>query len=164
MKLICDAIRDGKTIPRKFTCDGENTSPAFRWKEAPRATKSFALILHDPDAPKHDGFFHWMLYNIPPSVAEIRENVPKAEEQIDGLGIQGKNDSGKIGYTGPCPPSGSHRYFVRLHALRDELDLEPGATGQQVRSAMEGLEIERAETMGTYSRSRTQTLTTLVTS
>lgn len=86
MKLICDAIQGGNPIPRKFACDGENISPAFRWEDAPKATKSFALIVHDPDAPRHDGFFHWMLYNISPSVTEIRENVPKAEEQIDGLG------------------------------------------------------------------------------
>ncbi len=157
MKLICDAIHGGQPIPRKFTCDGENISPQFRWKDVPEATQSLVLILHDPDAPKHNGFFHWLLYNIPPSVAEIRENVPNEEEQIDGLGMQGKNDSGKIGYTGPCPPSGSHRYFARLYALREELNLEPGATGQQVRSAMEGLEIEEAEAMGTYSRGRAQT-------
>lgn len=156
MKLICDAIQGGNPIPRKFACDGENISPAFRWEDAPKATKSFALIVHDPDAPRHDGFFHWMLYNISPSVTEIRENVPKAEEQIDGLGTQGKNDSGKIGYTGPCPPSGSHRYFARLYALRAELNLESGATGQDVRSAMKGLEIEEAETMGIYSQMRAQ--------
>lgn len=98
-----------------------------------------------------------MLYNIPPSVTEIRENVPTAEARIDGLGMQGKNDGGKIGYTGPCPPTGSHRYFARLYALREDLDLEPGATGKEVRGAMEGLEIEHAETMGTYSRTRAQT-------
>lgn len=154
MRLICDAIHGGHPIPQKFACNGENISPAFRWEDAPKATKSFALIIHDPDAPKHDGFFHWLLYNIPPSIAEIPEGVPRAQEEIDGLGTQGKNDSGKIGYTGPCPPSGSHRYFARLYALRKELDLEPGATGQQVRSAMEGLEIEQAETMGIYSQTR----------
>lgn len=157
MRLICEALQDGKPIPRRFTCDGENISPQFRWENPPAATKSFVLILHDPDAPKHDGFFHWMLYNIPPSVTEIRENVPKGAGRIDGLGIQGQNDSGKLGYTGPCPPTGSHRYFARLYALREDLDLEPGATGKEVRAAMEGLEIEHAETMGTYSRSRAQT-------
>jgi Raf kinase inhibitor-like YbhB/YbcL family protein len=157
MRLICDAMQDGKPIPRRFTCDGENVSPQFRWENAPEATKSFVLILHDPDAPKHDGFFHWMLYNIPPSVTEIRENVPTETARISGLGTQGKNDGGKIGYTGPCPPSGSHRYFARLYALREELKLEPGATGQELRSTMEGLEIEEAETMGTYSRTRAQT-------
>lgn len=157
MRLICDAIQGGNAIPRKFACDGENISPALRWEDAPEATKSFVLILHDPDAPQHDGFFHWLLYNIAPSITEIREGVPRAQEEIEGLGTQGKNDSGTIGYIGPCPPSGSHRYFARLYALREELGLEPGATGQQVRSAMEGLEIEEAETMGTYSRTRAQT-------
>ncbi|HEX5426251.1 MAG TPA: YbhB/YbcL family Raf kinase inhibitor-like protein [Candidatus Acidoferrales bacterium] len=102
-------------------------------------------------------FFHWLLYNIPPTITEIREGLARAQEEIDGLGTQGENDSGTIGYIGPCPPSGSHRYFARLHALREELGIGPGATGQQVRAAMEGLEIEEAETMGTSSRTRAQT-------
>ena len=156
MKLICEDVREGKPIPRRFTCDGEDISPRFRWENAPEATKSLALIIHDPDAPRHDGFTHWVLYNIPPSVSEIPENVPKAREQIRGLGVQGKNDAGQLGYMGPCPPSGSHRYFARLYALRKELSLKAGATREEVQSAMQGLEIETAETMGTYSRARAQ--------
>lgn len=156
MKLICNELRDGKPIPRRFTCDGENLSPRFQWEGAPEAAKSFALIIHDPDAPRHDGFTHWVLYNIPPSVSEIPENVPKAQEEVRGLGVQGKNDAGQLGYMGPCPPSGSHRYFARLYALRKELSLKPGATREEVQSAMQGLEIEQAETMGTYSRARAQ--------
>jgi Raf kinase inhibitor-like YbhB/YbcL family protein len=157
MKLVCQEFQEGKPIPRRFTCDGENISPRFCWEGAPEETKAFVLIVHDPDAPKHDGFTHWLLYNIPPSVREVRENVPKAQAQVYGLGVQGKNDEGRIGYTGPCPPSGSHRYFARLYALREELNVEPGATAREVQSAMEGLLIEEAETMGTHARSRAQT-------
>jgi Raf kinase inhibitor-like YbhB/YbcL family protein len=156
MKLICQEIREGKPIPRRFTCDGENISPRLRWENPPEAAKSFALIIHDPDAPRYDGFTHWVLYNIPPSVSEIPENVPKDQPQIRGLGVQGKNDAAQIGYMGPCPPSGSHRYFARLYALRTELPLKPGAAREEVESAMQGLEIEHAETMGTYSRARAQ--------
>ncbi len=156
MKLICQEMQEGKPIPRKFTCDGENISPRFRWENAPEAAKSFALVLHDPDAPRHNGFTHWVLYNIPASLNEIPENVQATQDQVRALGTQGKNDAGKIGYTGPCPPSGSHRYYARLYALRKELPLEPGATREELLSAMQGLEIEQAETMGTYSRTRAQ--------
>ena len=157
MKLISQEIQNGQPIPRRFTCDGENISPRLQWKDAPAATGSFALIVHDPDAPRHDGFTHWVLYNIPPSASEIPENVPKGQQQIRGLGVQGKNDAGQFGYMGPCPPSGSHRYFARLYALRKELSLKSGATREELQSAMQGLEIEQAETMGTYSRTRAQT-------
>jgi Raf kinase inhibitor-like YbhB/YbcL family protein len=111
----------------QFTRDGENTSPEFSWKEAPKETKAFAPVIHDPDAPRRDGFAHWVLYNIPPKIAIIEPNVPGRVE-VKGLGVHGRNDSGEIDYTGPCPPSGTHRYFARLYALRDKLDLPAGAT------------------------------------
>ena len=100
-----------------------------------------------------DGFTHWVLYNIPPNISRLDANRPR-EPKIPGLGIQGKNDAGKIGYMGPCPPSGTHRYFVRLYALRSELALEPGASRQEVEAAMQGHVIEEAELMGTYAKSR----------
>jgi Raf kinase inhibitor-like YbhB/YbcL family protein len=157
MRLISEELQGGKSIPRKFTCDGENVSPRFRWEDPPEEAKSFVLILHDPDAPRHDGFTHWVLYNIPSALDEIQENVPKTQQRVDGLGVQGKNDAGKLGYTGPCPPSGSHRYFARLYALRKELNLQPGATAREVQDAMQGLIIEHAETMGTYARIQAKT-------
>jgi Raf kinase inhibitor-like YbhB/YbcL family protein len=157
MRLISEDLQDGKPIPRKFTCDGENVSPRFRWEEAPQEAKSFVLLLDDPDAPREDGFTHWVLYNIPATLDEIHENVPKGQGRVKGLGVQGKNDAGQLGYTGPCPPSGSHRYFARLYALRKELDLKPGATARAVQDAIEGLIIEQAETMGTYVRVQAKT-------
>ncbi|HWF14342.1 MAG TPA: YbhB/YbcL family Raf kinase inhibitor-like protein [Candidatus Acidoferrales bacterium] len=157
MRLVSSGFQDGKSIPKKFTCEGENISPEFHWENAPKVAKSFVLVLHDPDAPMKDGFTHWLLYDIPASVSEIHENVPKGHERIAGLGIQGKNDSGNLGYTGPCPPSGSHRYFARLYALRAELGLSPGAVLQEVRSAIGPYVIEQTEIMGTYAKARAQT-------
>lgn len=107
--------------------------------------------MHDPDAPRPGGFTHWVLFNIPANVAAIEPSVPP-EGTISGIGVQGNNDAGKIGYMGPCPPSGTHRYFVRLYALDVELKLKPGASHEQVQDAMSGHVIAQAELMGTYAR------------
>jgi len=154
MRLICSEMQEGKPIPRKFTCDGEDISPRFQWEDAPQSTKCFVLVVHDPDAPRQGGFTHWLLYDIPANVKEICEHVPKNQEKIAGLGVQGKNDAGTIGYMGPCPPSGTHRYIAVLYAMRNDLDLKPGATARDVERATEGHILDRAETMGTYARSR----------
>jgi Raf kinase inhibitor-like YbhB/YbcL family protein len=107
--------------------------------------------MHDPDAPRPGGFTHWVLYNIPANVRKIEENVSQ-QEIVPGVGVQGTNDAGQIGYMGPCPPSGVHRYFVRLFALDTELDLEPGATLQQVVTAMQGHKLAETELIGRYTR------------
>lgn len=153
MRLSSSSFEQGGAIPAQFTCEGKDISPELDWKDAPRETKSFALILHDPDAPLANGFTHWVLYSIPPSVHHIEANRPR-DPKIAGLGAQGKNDAGKIGYLGPCPPSGTHRYFFRLYALRSELALDPGATRQEVEAAMQGHVIEEAELMGTYRKAQ----------
>lgn len=151
MQIESPAYQNGKRIPKKFTCDGENVSPPFSWRDAPADTKSLALIVHDPDAPRANGFVHWIVYDISPDVSEIPESTPR-QAVLAGVGTQGRNESGNIGYVGPCPPSGTHRYFARLYALRDRLNLEPGATYQQLVSAMEGRIIGQAEYLGTYSK------------
>ena len=151
MRLTSSSFEDGGAIPSVFTCDGQGISPEFDWTDAPRETKSFALIIHDPDAPTPNGFTHWVLFNIPSHIRHIGANQPQTQK-IEGLGIQGKNDAGKIGYVGPCPPSGTHRYFVRLFALRTELGLGPGAVRDELEEAIEGHSIEEAELMGTYTR------------
>jgi len=151
MRLTSSSFEPGGAIPALFTCEGKDVSPEFDWTEAPIETKSFALIIHDPDAPIRNGFTHWVLFNIPPKVHHIEANRPRTPK-IPGLGIQGKNDAGKIGYMGPCPPSGTHRYFVRLFALRSELTLGPGATREEVEDAIQGHVIEEAELMGTYTK------------
>ncbi len=151
MQLTSSAFSHGSPVPRQFTCEGANTSPEFSWRDAPAQTKSFALIMHDPDAPRAGGFTHWVLYNVPANVAALQPDVP-AQERLSGIGIQGKNDAGKIGYMGPCPPSGTHRYFVRLYALDGELQLPPGANHKQLEEAMRGRVLEQAELMGTYKK------------
>ena len=151
MELMSSAFQAGGKIPVQFTCEGEDISPDLSWRGVPAGTESLVLTMRDPDAPKAGGFTHWVLYNIPPTVSHIEPNVPK-EPVLAGLGFQGKNDGGKIGYLGPCPPSGMHRYFARLFALDAELKLKPGAPHEEVRQAMEGHILDRAELMGTYAR------------
>jgi len=151
MQLTSAAFQAGAEIPSAFTSDGDDVSPELSWKDAPKDTKSFALIVHDPDAPRTGGFTHWVLYNISPQTAHIRENIPEGE-QVAGVGIQGKNDTGKLGYMGPAPPSGVHRYFFRLFALDTSLDLKPGATHRDVSAAMKGHILTQAELMGTYEK------------
>lgn len=151
MQLTSAIFQQGAEIPSTYTPDGKDISPELSWKDPPAQTKSFVLIMHDPDAPRPGGFTHWVVYNIPPGTRHIEENTPK-EERVIGLGVQGKNDSGRIGYMGPAPPSGTHRYFLRLFALDTILDLEPGATHKQVSAAMRGHILAQAELMGTYER------------
>jgi hypothetical protein len=151
MILTCNAFQNGSPIPQRFTCEGENISPEISWSEAPADAKSFVLVVHDPDAPREGGFTHWVLYKIPGTTDRIPERVPK-NSSLPGLGMQARNDSGKVGYMGPCPPTGSHRYFFRLYALRSNLDLQPGETPANVRAAMNDKIIEEAELMGTYEK------------
>ena len=155
MQLTSEAFRMEEEIPVQYTSDGENTSPELSWKDAPPNTKSFALIVHDPDAPRSGGFTHWVFYNIAPETGHLEPKVPQ-EEEIAGVGTQGRNDAGKLGYVGPAPPSGTHRYFFRLYALDMMLGLPSGATHQQVKEAMQGHILAQAELMGTYKKKSQQ--------
>ena len=139
---------EGK-IPSKYTCDGENISPPLTVSDVPPETKSLALIMDDPDVPKHlrsDGMWdHWVVFNIPASMRDIKEgNEPD--------GIHGIGTGGNMNYFGPCPPDREHRYFFKLYALDTELDLPEKATKQQLEKAMENHIIEKAELMGKYER------------
>ena len=151
MQLISAAYQHGAEIPVRYTCEGDNISPDFCWKDAPSDTKSFALVMHDPDAPRAGGFTHWILYNIPGGTESIRENVPQTEKVLD-IGTQGKHDGGQIGYVGPCPPWGTHRYYARLYALDRELALPPGANHEELSEAMQGHILAQAELMGKYGK------------
>jgi len=151
MQLTSSAFQPGESIPVRFTCEGQNISPEFSWREAPAETQTFALILHDPDAPRPGGFTHWVLYNIPRTVTHLEENVAR-QLTVAGLCTQGKNDGGKNGYVGPCPPSGTHRYFARIFALDEELKLNPGASHEEVTAAMKEHILDQAELMGTYAK------------
>jgi len=153
MQLTSSSFQQGAEIPDYYTSDGEDASPELSWRDAPSGTKSFALIVHDPDAPRPGGFTHWTVYNIPPETGHIDENVPDTE-RVTGLGTQGKNDGGKIGYMGPAPPSGTHRYFFRLYALDAMLDLGVRATHKEVSDAVKGHVLAQAELMGTYQNKK----------
>ena len=149
MQLNSSAFQNGQAIPSKFTCEGKDVSPEFSWIDAPAETKTFALVLHDPDAPRAGGFTHWVVYNIPANTGHIGEGAPK-QGRVPDLGLQGTNDSGKIGYMGPCPPRGTHRYIARLYALDAELPLGPGASLEELNAAMDSHILAQAELMGTY--------------
>lgn len=150
--LTSTAFKAEGHIPQRFTCDGDNISPSLSWGGAPDGTKSFALIMHDPDAPRPGGYTHWVVYNIPSSATQLEENVPK-QERLPDAGIQGVNDSGRLGYTGPCPPSGTHRYYFRLYALDREVNLNAGAGKSDLEPAMKGHILAHTELMGKYKRS-----------
>jgi Raf kinase inhibitor-like YbhB/YbcL family protein len=151
MRLTSTVIQQGSEIPPLYTSDGENISPELSWQDPPDKKQSFVLIVHDPDAPRPGGFTHWVLYNIPSATSHIDENISH-DEKVAGWGLQGKNDGGKIGYVGPAPPSGTHRYFFRLFALDKMLDLAPGATHKEVSAAIKGHILAQAELMGTYEK------------
>jgi len=141
----------GGTIPRQFTCDGQDISPALEWSEPPKGTKSFSLIADDPDAPVGT-WVHWVLFDLPANVRSLEQNYPKEEQAADGS-RQGRNDFRKIGYGGPCPPPGNpHRYFFKLYALDAKLNLKPGATKKDVERAMQGHILAQGEWMGRYGR------------
>ena len=132
-------------IPSKFTCDGADVSPTLSIANIPEKTRSLALIVDDPDAPAGT-WVHWVVWNIGAGTKEILEDsVPQGA-------IQGKNDFGKQGYGGPCPPSGTHRYYFKLYALDAPLALKSGATKAQTEEAMKGHVLARAELIGLYRR------------
>jgi len=141
----------GGNIPRQFTCDGADMSPALEWEAPPAGTQSFALIADDPDAPVGT-WVHWVIFDMPAKLRSLPQNLPKMEELADGS-RQGRNDFGKVGYGGPCPPPGkAHRYFFKLYALDTKLNLKAGATKKEVEQAMQGHILGQGEYMGRYSR------------
>jgi hypothetical protein len=150
LELRSAAFPEGGSIPSQYTCDGKNVSPPLSWSGTPTAAKSLALICDDPDAPA-GVWVHWVLYDLPPSTSALPEGVPARDEIREG-GRQGKNDFRKIGYGGPCPPSGTHRYVFTLYALDSKLDLAAGATKQDLLAAMRGHVIAEGKLTGKYSR------------
>jgi len=152
MKLESDAFSNNSIIPPKYTCDRQDFSPPLKWDAPPPETQSLALIVDDPDAPMGT-FVHWVLYDLPPEITHLPEAVPNDATLADG-GTQGKNDFGKLGYGGPCPPSGTHRYFFKLYAIDRVLGLPSGATKEQLEAAMNGHILAAAEIIGRYARQR----------
>jgi Raf kinase inhibitor-like YbhB/YbcL family protein len=151
LELSTTAFSNGGNIPKKYTCDGPDLSPALTWNGAPAGTQTFALIADDPDAPVGT-WVHWVLYNAPGGAQGLTEGIKKDDQLSDGT-LQGRNDFRKIGYGGPCPPPGKpHRYFFKLYALDAKLNLKPGATKAEVESAMKGHILAQAEWLGRYGR------------
>jgi len=149
--LSSPAFAANAEIPKVHTCQGADRSPALSWRDAPPATKAFALIVDDPDAPAGT-WVHWVLYDLPAGSWQLPEAVP-ATDTVAGGAAQGLNDFRKVGYGGPCPPAGkSHRYFFKLYALDASTKLPPRASKTDVLRAVEGHVIATAELVGTYRR------------
>ena len=152
MEVKSTAFQDGAMIPKVYTCDGQDISPPLSWSGVPAEAKSIALIMDDPDAPRGT-WVHWVVFNIPPGTNNLADNIPRTPSLTNGA-VHGANSWGgrKIGYGGPCPPSGTHRYYFRVYALDAKLNLKPGATTDQVRKAMKGHVMAEGQLMGKYKR------------
>jgi Raf kinase inhibitor-like YbhB/YbcL family protein len=151
MQLTSAAFQEGDTVPKQYTGDGPDNSPPVRWSGAPEATKSFALVCEDPDAPRGT-WVHWVIWNLPPDVHELSEGMPTSAT-LPNNARQGKNDFGKIGYGGPAPPRGKpHRYFFKIYALDGTLDLPEGATKKQLEQVLKDHVLASGQLMGKYGR------------
>ena len=152
LELKSDAFVNGQSIPAKYSCVGKNISPALTWSDPPAGTQSFALIADDPDAPVGT-WVHWVLFNIPSDECSLPEDLPVTGKNVDPNAIYfGRNSSGNTRYDGPCPPSGTHRYYFKLYALDSLVDLLPGATKDELLKAMQGHILAQGELMGTFSK------------
>lgn len=146
MELTSTAFENSGNIPKKYTCDGQEASPELIISSVPENAKSLALIVDDPDAPITGGFVHWVVFNLDPKTSEIKE-ASKPES-----GIEGTNSAGKIGYAGPCPPSGVHHYQFKLYALDTMLDLTSDAKREDVERAIDGHILDETRLVGLYQR------------
>ena len=142
MNLSSPEFKNNQPIPERFTCEGADINPTLVVEGIPDTARSLALIVDDPDAPMGT-WVHWVIFNIPPT---SRIN----EDRVDGT--QGRNDSGGIKYHGPCPPSGTHRYFFKIYALDALLDLKEGVSKDELAQAMEGHVLDKAELIGLYGK------------
>ena len=152
IKITSRAFEDGGKIPSKYTCDGEDISPPLQWEAVPDGTASIAVISDDPDAPM-GSWVHWVLFNLPPDTRELKENFPDDETLADGT-RQGITDFGATGYGGPCPPSGTHRYFFKIYALDKKIDVAIIVDKAQLLQEMEGHILGEGQLMGKYQRQR----------
>ena len=144
ISIASPAFQSGAEIPAKFTCNGANVNPELKISGVPNEATSLVLIVDDPDAP-HGLFTHWIVWNIDLKMTDVAENSAPAG------GIQGTNDFGKRNYGGPCPPSGTHRYFFKIFALDTKLELKPSARRAELDAAMKGHVLAQGELMGRYS-------------
>ena len=150
MEVKTSAFKNGGFIPSKYTCDGANISIPLEIKDIPKEAKSIAIIMDDPDAPMGT-FVHWVFYNIPPFLNHLPENIPN-DPKLKYKIAQGRNDFGKIGYGGPCPPNEIHRYFIKVYALDKNLNLPPKLTKEQLLKAIKNHIIQKTKIIGRYKR------------
>ncbi|HEU5304900.1 MAG TPA: YbhB/YbcL family Raf kinase inhibitor-like protein [Gemmatimonadales bacterium] len=151
IQLTSSAFAYGTRIPDAYTCEGEDISPPLAWGGCPVGARSLALVCDDPDAPR-GVWVHWVLFNLPVDAVELGPGVP-ADPELPSGARQGRNDSGRIGYAGPCPPPGKpHRYFFRLYALDINLGLQAGITKAELEAAMDQHILGQGTLMGTYQR------------
>ncbi len=148
--LTSERFVEGQPIPEKYTCKGQNVSPALAWTDPPRGTETFALIMDDPDAPG-DTWVHWALYNIPAGTTSLPDVLP-GQGGIAYIGNHGMNTAGNTYYEGPCPPSGTHRYFFKLFALDTALDFSASPDASELTTAMDGHILAETQLMGTFAR------------
>jgi Raf kinase inhibitor-like YbhB/YbcL family protein len=150
LTLSSESLKSGM-VPKEFTCDGDDKSPALAWTHPPGGAKSLALTVIDPDAPGGT-FTHWVLFNLPANINGLPEGVPKQGQLAHG-GRQGKSDFGQVGYGGPCPPAGlAHRYVFTIYALDTELDVPAGAPRSHVEEAMKGHVLAQGVLAAKYGR------------
>ena len=158
IKITSTAFQAGGSIPSKYTCEDRDLSPPLAWSGAPDGTKSFALIVDDPDAPDpakpQRMYVHWVVYNIPAATVALAENASK--KGLPKGAVQGKNDWGKAEYGGPCPPIGRHRYFFKLYALDTELTGLSSPTKADLERAIHGHVLDSGELIGTYQKASTK--------
>lgn len=145
LQLISPAFKHNQSIPTVYTCKGRNKMIPLRWQGAPSETRTYALIMQDPDAPAGI-WYHWVVYNIPVEYRELKKDTDLQQKNIQ----IGSNSWGHQSYGGPCPPSGVHRYYIYLYALNNYLDLPKGATAKQLEKAMKNHILAKAELMGKY--------------
>ncbi len=147
LTVTSTAFKEGKMIPKKYTCDGTNVSPQLAWSGVPTDARSIALVCDDPDAPSGT-FVHWVVFNMP----SVTKEIPEAGGLPAGS-LRGINDFKRLDYGGPCPPSGTHRYYFKIYAVDMTLNLKEGATQSDLLSAMQGHVLAQGQIMGTYKRS-----------
>jgi Raf kinase inhibitor-like YbhB/YbcL family protein len=154
LKITSTAFQSGGSIPSRYTCEGQDVSPPLAWSGAPANTKTFAVIVDDPDAPDpakpQRVYVHWVVYNLPATATALRENASKTP--LPKGAVQGRNDWGKAEYGGPCPPIGRHRYFFKLYALDTELTGMSSPTKADLERAMKGHVLDSGELIGTYQK------------
>ena len=150
IELNSPAFSEGEMIPARYTCDGPDVSPELSWSGVPDDAKSLALICDDPDAPMGT-WVHWVLFNIPPGANGLPGEIP-SDASLENGAQHGTNDFRRLGYGGPCPPGGTHRYFFKLYALDAELALESGISKAELLEAMQGHILDEGQLMGKYQR------------